>query len=123
VPLRRIARETGSSYARIAQCQKRILDHVRARLAADAETRHLQAAAAHSPEGMDTPIDHRLNTELEQIRIDDFIARFNAAAPGRRGSVLLELLKAADTPAEAVVRSLAGSIPPERRARFLAYSA
>ncbi len=120
VSLRRLARETRSSYARIAQCEKRLLALVRAELVDDAETLRLRAEADGNPQGMDTPIDRALDDELEQLRIDRFVASFDGAPPKRQAALLLDSMKAAGTCVQTVARQLAASLPPQRRAKLLA---
>lgn len=119
VSLHSLARQTRSSYARVAQCEKRILDRVRAELTDDAETQHLREEARRNAEGMETPIDARLEAELEQARIDRFIARLRAAPAERQGAVLLALIDAAGTCLETLARTLFASLPPRRHAEFL----
>jgi hypothetical protein len=120
VSKRRLARETRSAYARIAQCEKRILDQVRADLAEDTETQRLRAEASRRVEGLDAPIDAALEAELERVRIDGFVARLKAAPPDRRGAMLLSLLDAAGAGIEVAARSLLARMTVDRRAEFLA---
>ena len=117
--LHSLARQTRSSYARVAQCEKRILDRVRAELTDDAETQRLREEARRNAEGMETPIDARLEAELEQARIDAFVARLRGASPERRGTVLLALIDAAGICLEALARTLFACMPPQRHVEFL----
>lgn len=118
--LRAIARETDSSYARIAKCEKRILDQVRADLADDAETQHLREAARRNPDGMATPIDAGLIDELEQLRIDRFVAQIEAGPPLERASRLLEAFDRAGLSLGAVARSWLATLTPRQRVACLA---
>ncbi len=56
VSLRAIARDTESSYARVAKCDKRLGELVRAELEADPTTQRLRRAARRSPDGLATPV-------------------------------------------------------------------
>jgi len=117
--LRGLARQTDSAYARVAQCEKRLLARVRADLTRDAETQRLRAEAGRHPDGMDASIDGELEAELEQVHIDSFLDRLADAVPAQQGAVLLELIKAAGARLETVAGSLARSIPGDRRADLL----
>jgi len=119
VALRAIARETGSSYARIAECEKRIVDRVRAELADDAETQLLRAEAARRAEGLTAPLEPGLEVLLEGACVDAFVARLKAAPVERQATLLLSLIAAAGASLEDVARRLLGEMTRERRARVL----
>ena len=117
--LRAIARQSGSSYARIAQCERRMLEEVRAEFDNDAEIHHLREAARRSPDGMNTIIDADLARELDQVRVNAFVAHLDRSPPEHRGALLLNLIQASGSPLEDIVRSSLASMSPERQTSFL----
>ncbi|MCP4251586.1 MAG: hypothetical protein GY778_31500 [bacterium] len=116
---RALARATGSSYGRVAQCEKRLLELVRAKLADDAETRRLRDEARRHAGGMDAPISPDLTAELDRIRIDKLVTHLTDATPEQRDTLLQRLCAAAGTTPGQIARTLIDTIDPDRRAAFL----
>ena len=119
VSLRSIARETGSSYARVLQCDKRLTELVRSRLADDVETQRLREVARRSQGGLDTPIDAVLDRHLRELRVERFLSAFSQQPPARRGLALLDLIQRAGTTVESVARGLLDAMPDAGREALL----
>lgn len=90
--LRDIARETGSSYARVAQCDGRIAALVREMLAADPEFAALRRIAEWGVAGPERTIDARMERELAQVCADAFVRRLRSEDPPERARLLDEWL-------------------------------
>jgi RNA polymerase sigma factor (sigma-70 family) len=69
--LRQIARETESSYARVADCEKRVLAEIARLLAHDQECRRLRARARDSDHGLATKLDETSTDEQLALRLQD----------------------------------------------------
>jgi len=63
-PLRELARQTNSAYARVAQCEQRLLEVMRRAIASDPQTAALLREARRGERGLDTPIDAELELRL-----------------------------------------------------------
>ncbi|HUU84526.1 MAG TPA: sigma factor [Phycisphaerae bacterium] len=118
--LRAIARESHSSYARIAKCEKCIIDQVRADLDDDAETQRLRQAARRKPDGMDRPIDSALRDELECMRVDRLCATLEEGPPRERAERLVGLFACAGVAVADAVRAWLMALTPDQRAACLA---
>jgi len=118
--MRRLSREAGCSYARVAQCEQRLVQKVRAELGDDLIFARLREEARHRTEGMDAPIEPDLERELEDLRIERFVTRLSAAALPARAAGLLRLIESAGADVADVARSVIGAAAPERRASLLA---
>ncbi len=92
VPLRQIAREQNSSYARTAYAEKRLRDDIRLTLTADPELDHLCREARRSEEGFDTPVDGPFKFKLDAMVRGRFRTMYRRAAPCHQASILAELL-------------------------------
>lgn len=86
--LRQIARDTQSSYARVAQCDKQIGKTVRAALEADPEFHKLQQHARTDPNGADLTISEDFEAQLAMTSANEFVDRFAKADPPQRGKML-----------------------------------
>ncbi len=73
-PLRQIARETESSYARVADCEKRLVAEIARLLEHDRECRRLRARARDSDHGMATRLDETSRDEQLAIRLQDALS-------------------------------------------------
>jgi len=118
--MRRLSREAGCSYARVAQCEQRLVQKVRAELGDDLVFVRLREEARRRVEGMDAPIEPDLERELEELRVERFVTRLSAADPPARAAGLLRLIESAGADVADVARSVIGSVTPERRAALLA---
>jgi DNA-directed RNA polymerase specialized sigma subunit len=119
VSLRSIARETGSSYARVLQCDRRLTELVRSRLADDVETQRLREVARRSRGGMDTPIDAELDRHLRELRVERFLSALSQQPPSRQGMALLDLIQRAGTTVKSVARGLLNAMPGADREALL----
>jgi len=80
--LRRIARETGSSYTRVLQCERRLHAEMRRMLSADLEFQQLRRMARRCDHGQDTPLDAEAQGALRALALES-IRRAWALAPAR----------------------------------------
>lgn len=117
-PLRRIARETRSSYGRVVDCDRQLNDEVRRTLAADPEFRALQRLSRTDPVGMKRSIDEDLERELAGIAAVEFTRRFAAAQSAERARMLQNLLEAAPGDIGEVIQSRVAALPADARERL-----
>jgi hypothetical protein len=89
---RKIAAQTRSSYARVAQCDKHMSDAVRRALEADPEFAELKRMARSDPKGVDAPIDEAMDRILARTSAAEFLARFRRTDDARRASLMKQLL-------------------------------
>lgn len=118
-PLRQIARDTKSSYARVAQCDKRMGELIRQFLEEDAEFETLRSSARNSPLGTGDAVDAALEQELAGACADQFTARLRNADPATRGAMLASLLNLSGEELDNLVRERFRTAGPEDRARMM----
>jgi len=94
IALRQLAREMKSSYARVAQCAKRLEEIVRDLLAEDEEFRVLSEESRGASLGTSAPVDADMERVLDEARMRRFVRRFGGASPEQRGVLLLRVLEA-----------------------------
>lgn len=115
--LRQIARDTDSSYARVAQCDKQLVEEIRTRLEADPEFVELSSQSRASGDGMDTPVDPRREARLMDASCTALLRRVGRTDASVRGE-LLDALFEGDGPAlDRMVRVRFPLLPEERRER------
>ena len=78
-PLRQIARETESSYARVADCEKRLVAEIARLLEHDRECQRLRARARDSDQGLATRLDETSSDEQIALRLQDALSALPAA--------------------------------------------
>ena len=77
--LRQIARDTRSSYARVAQSERGLGDAIRQALQRDPEFVELRRVARTDPNGTDLPIEDDIERRLAAASADAFVRRFHQA--------------------------------------------
>ncbi len=77
--LRQIARETKSSYARVADCEKRLVAEIARLLKHDREFQRLRARARDSDHGLATRLDETSSDEQIALRLRDALSALPAA--------------------------------------------
>ena len=117
--LHQIARDTSSSYARVAQCDKRLQRAIRATLEADPEIRRLRQCARSDPLGSDATIDRALERDLATECAEAFVHRFRGANALKRACMLAGLLRGSVQDIEDVLRARVLRLPPCERERLL----
>lgn len=117
--LRQIARDTSSSYARVAQCEKQLAESVRQLLEDDPEFVELRRRARSNPIGDHEVIDERLERELVRAATREVGRRYGEADPTTRGEWLLTLLETAHRDTERLARKCFERLPSAERERFL----
>ncbi|MBI4719176.1 MAG: sigma-70 family RNA polymerase sigma factor [Planctomycetes bacterium] len=120
-PLRQIARDTGSSYARVAQCETQLVARVRELLEADPEFCELVRRLRTRPAGGDRPIDAELERHLCATAEEELMRRFRNADPSRRSQWVHELFRTAYGDLEPVVRAHVARLPANEKRRLLQF--
>ncbi len=77
--LRQIARETDSSYARVADCEKRLVAEIARLLERDREFQRLRARARDSDHGMATRLNEASSGEQLALRLQDALSALPVA--------------------------------------------
>ena len=111
--LRQIARQTGSSYTRVLQCERRLYQALRRALAGDAEFRRLVELSRRSEEGFACALTESLERELRMLSAEGFVRRVRAAGEARQSEILLTLLRCYGDEVWNVVRRLFAELPQE----------
>lgn len=115
-PLRQIARDTNSSFSRVAHCHKRMSELIRQLLEEDAEFRALRRRAKHSPHGGDEFVDAAMEAELADACADQFAHNFRQADSENRGRMLASLLETSRQDIECLIRQAFRQVRPADRA-------
>ncbi len=123
--LRQIARDTRSSYARVAQYEKQLGGAIRRTLEADPEFVELQRRARADPDGGEVPIDEELETGLVVAGAEEFARRFVRADSGNRAKMLHAVLSTSgsEIDIENMVRTHFARLPAAARAGLLRQTA
>ena len=91
--LRQIARETESSYARVADCEKRLVAEIARLLERDCECRRLRARARASDHGLATRLDEASSDEQLALRLQDALGALPAAEGAGAAGALWRVVK------------------------------
>jgi RNA polymerase sigma factor (sigma-70 family) len=121
-PLREIARRTGSSIARVVQCDQRLRERVEQALAGDLEIQRLRWEARSHPLGMNAPLDTALQMELRELTERRFLDAFKCAAPPQRSRLLTRLMECCGRTVTEFVSVLYASLPREQQEVLLSES-
>jgi len=116
--LRQIARDTGWSYASVAECDREFGSMVRDRLDEDPEFDALRRWARAQPEGSGQDIDDDLEGELIDASAAEFLRRLTDAEPAERARMLGMLLGPTGNDLETLIRDRFAALPPTRRERL-----
>lgn len=116
--LRRIARQTNSSYARVAQCDKRLAGEVRHRLTVDPEFCELSRRAKADRDGTRLTIDAALERRLDGVAADEFINRLRKADPRVRAQCLDLLSNCCGGTLDAFLQRQFITLAPDERERL-----
>jgi hypothetical protein len=118
-PLRHIARDTRSSYGRVADCDRQLHEAIRRTLEADPEFQALQKLSKSDPVGGQLSIDEKLERRLAGITAEEFARRFAVARQEERASMLQGLLELSPGDLEEIVQTRVAALPAEARERLL----
>ncbi len=91
--LRQIARETNSSFARVAQCAQRLAEQARRLLRSDPEFDELRRLARGESAGLDAPLDDDAERQLREVSIGAIRQRLTVLPPARQAAVLQRLFR------------------------------
>ena len=117
--LRQIARDTDSSYARVAQCDKQLGQTIGELLENDPEFVALRRRSRSSPIGGAELIDESVEGELILAVAKEVGQRFRKADPTTKAHWLLTLLESAQRDTEELARTCFERLPAVERRRFL----
>jgi len=117
--LRQIARDTRSSYARVAQCGRQLGDAIRHTLESDPEFRELQRQRRADPRGADMVIDDGLERGLAKVSADEFLSRYCCANSADRAKMLQSLLDVSPSGIEELIRRRVSRLSTPVRERLL----
>ena len=118
-PLRQIARETQSSYGRVAQCERQMGESVRATLEADPEFAELDRQRRLDPAGGEVPIDAEVERELKQASTERLVRRFFEGDVVERARILDAVLQVSQDGIRSVIRSRLDGLGPQERERLI----
>ena len=118
-PMRQIARDTGSSYARVAQCDKQIRVGLRDMLGDDPEFGVLYRRTRVDPDGADVDVDDQMERELAQASANTYADRLRRADPLERAGLLREWETLAQRDIGEMTRSGVLSLSSRDRERLL----
>ncbi|RME37820.1 MAG: hypothetical protein D6788_08675, partial [Planctomycetota bacterium] len=116
--LRQIARETGSSFARVAQCERQLQRVIREALEGDPEFAALRESARRRREGIDAPIDRALERELARLSGEAFVRALRSSDHRQRVELLDLLLSVSGTGLERAIRAGVATLPGHLRERL-----
>lgn len=116
--LRQIARDTQSSYARVAQCDKQLVIAIRKALERDPEFEALRARARSAQLGDQEAIDAELENELAKISANAFVREIRSADPERRVHLIDTLLTVTETGLDDVIYSRVARMPTAMREKL-----
>lgn len=117
--LRQIARDTGSSYARVAQCEKQFATRVRSILEGDPEFRALRKYSRADPDAGELPVDVEVEKSLAAACAEELADRYRKADPDRQSQLLHEVLKAGLADVDEMVHEQTRRLPCDVRERLL----
>jgi hypothetical protein len=117
--LRQIARDTKSSYARVAACDRHLAEAVRRLLRADPEFAELKRHGHEAPEGMERAIDAEIERSLVARSTEAFLGRLGEAEKTQRWQMLGALVEVSGDDIEKFVRSRFALLPGEEREALL----
>ncbi len=117
--LRQIARDTRSSYARVAQCDKQLGEAIRNTLEADPEFHELKRHGLADPDGNKTLIDKGFEQNLAETSADAYAQRFRAADPLGRARMLDAIIALSDRDIDELIRARVSRLPMRQRELLL----
>jgi len=117
--LRQIARETRSSYARVAQSHAQLVEEVKSVLSRDAEFDELLRRARTESDGFATRIDAAVEAALAEAGARSFGRRFARATTEGRGRLIYSLMRRMNLDIDNFVRDGFGRLNPAQREQLL----
>ena len=117
--MRQIARDTRSSYARVAQCEKQLTTLVGQILEADPEYHVLRDISHMESEGCDYPVDNHVEAQLRSAGTAEFLHRYRGADSRTRAQLLHRVLKLAQARTERILLGFFAQLSNRTRARIL----
>ncbi|MFH0980324.1 MAG: sigma factor [Planctomycetota bacterium] len=119
-PLRQIARETRSSFGRVAACEASLVAEVRRLLSADAEFAALSEEGTGHPAGMETTIDDQWRATLRESAVDGLLRHFADLPRAEQADVLLTVLEKAGADVATLLSTHIRGLTDAEQTRLLA---
>lgn len=117
--LRQIARDTKSSYARVAQCDKLMAQLVRNFLEEDPEFNELQKCRRNDVDGVERFIDPEMEIQLRHACIGEYIKRYHKADREVQANMLHAVMGAAGGDVEVMIHQLFTDLSSRDREQLL----
>ena len=118
-PLRQLARETHSSYARVAQCEKQLIAVAREELEADPEFIALRQWSRVEGDGVELALDAGREQELAQASWIEFRRRYENASDSERAALVHTLLEVSRCGIIELAAACYAGLAPEEREHLL----
>lgn len=113
--LRQIARETNSSYSRVAGCEKRLQEAIRARLDADPEYHELRRWARSVAAGTSLVVDAEIENALSRATAEGIARHYRDGSAARRGELLLRLVEEDPAAVDELIHERVKNLDPAQR--------
>ncbi|MCP4593397.1 MAG: hypothetical protein GY842_21890 [bacterium] len=102
--LRQVARDTGSSYGRVAACEALLTGRIKRILDADVEFGYLRRMAAQRREGLNAVVDRGVREGLRSMVSESIMRQFTQVSRALRSEILLEVVERSGERVERVLR-------------------
>lgn len=116
--LRQIARDTKSSYARVAQCDKQLAQIIRSVLNDDPEFCELQKCRKNDSEGMNRPIDPELELQVRAACCKEYKRRYDQADNDDRAKMLHAAIREVDGDVDGMIDQLFDALTSDKREKL-----
>jgi Sigma-70 region 2 len=118
--LRQIARDTGSSYARVSDCERRMMERAREMLVGDPEFGALTRRAKATEAGVAAGLDDVIERELADASASEFVRRFEVSARSERAAMLERLIDGSSDGFSSIVERQVAKMNASQRETLLA---
>jgi hypothetical protein len=118
--LRQIARDTGSSYSRVRQCEQQLHTGIRRALAGDIEFRRLLELSRKGENGTNEMIDPAADKELRRLGAEVFWRKFGAMSKTAQAAAWARLLQQAGDSFGPAVKRWFAELPREKADKLVA---
>ncbi len=117
--LRQIARDTNSSYARVAQCEKQLLSAMHEVLSGDPELRVLTRKMRQHPDGPHQAMDDNTQREIADECAGELADRYESGDGVLRAKMLHRLIEQTESDLAGLVANSMAKLDPSKQRRLL----